>query len=35
MRCQSRQGLEPNTLMSDGAITSRPIGLRNAREQVY
>jgi membrane carboxypeptidase/penicillin-binding protein len=29
------KGLQPNTLISDGAITFRPIGLRNAREQDY
>jgi membrane carboxypeptidase/penicillin-binding protein len=28
-------GLQPNTLVSDGAITLRPIGLRRAREQDY
>jgi penicillin-binding protein 1A len=28
-------GLQPNTLISDGAITLRPIGLRRAREQDY
>jgi membrane carboxypeptidase/penicillin-binding protein len=29
------KGLQPNTLISDSAITLRPIGLRNAREQDY
>jgi membrane carboxypeptidase/penicillin-binding protein len=29
------KGLQPNTLVSDGAITLRPIGLRKAREQDY
>jgi len=29
------KGLQPNTLISDGAITLRPIGLRKAREQDY
>ena len=29
------KGLQPNTLISDGAITLRPIGLRHAREQDY
>jgi penicillin-binding protein 1A len=29
------KGLQPNTLISDGAITLRPIGLRRAREQDY
>jgi penicillin-binding protein 1A len=28
-------GLQPNTLISDGPITLRPIGLRHAREQDY
>jgi penicillin-binding protein 1A len=28
-------GLQPNTLVSDGAITLRPIGLRHARERDY
>jgi membrane carboxypeptidase/penicillin-binding protein len=29
------KGLQPNTLISDGPITLRPIGLRKAREQDY
>ena len=29
------KGLQPNTLISDGTITLRPIGLRKAREQDY
>jgi penicillin-binding protein 1A len=29
------KGLQPNTLISDGPITLRPIGLRHAREQDY
>jgi membrane carboxypeptidase/penicillin-binding protein len=29
------KGLQPNTLVSDGAITLRPIGLRNARGKDY
>ena len=29
------KGLQPNTLISDGAITLRPMGLQNAREQDY
>jgi penicillin-binding protein 1A len=29
------KGLQPNTLISDGPITLRPIGLRRAREQDY
>jgi penicillin-binding protein 1A len=29
------KGLQPNTLISDGPITFRPIGLRHAREQDY
>jgi len=29
------KGLQPNTLVSDGVITLRPIGLRNARERDY
>jgi penicillin-binding protein 1A len=29
------KGLQPNTLISDGPITLRPIGLRNARERDY
>jgi membrane carboxypeptidase/penicillin-binding protein len=29
------KGLQPNTLVSDGAITLRPIGLKRAREQDY
>src|SRR5215471_18441573 len=29
------KGLQPDTLISDGAITLRPIGLRKAREQDY
>ena len=29
------KGLQPNTLVSDGAITLRPIRLRHAREQDY
>src|SRR5215470_2849804 len=28
-------GLQPNTLISDGPITLRPIGLRKAREEDY
>ncbi len=29
------KGLQPNTLISDGAIALRPIGLRKARAQDY
>jgi penicillin-binding protein 1A len=28
------KGLQPNTLISDGPITLRPIGLRHARERI-